>query len=90
MGKSKTWDGVSAEVWEVSPNTAKLADYRDLAAILGQGSQNADVTAELVWVGRGSQAEIDAVDLYGKIAVTEASAGRVHNLAVKAGAVGII
>jgi hypothetical protein len=36
VGKSKTWDGVSAEVWEVSPNTAKLADYRDLAAILGQ------------------------------------------------------
>ena len=90
VGRSKTWDGVSAEVWEVSPNTAKLADYRDLAAILGQGSQNADVTAELVWVGRGSQAEIDAVDLKGKIAVTEASAGRVHNLAVKAGAVGII
>ena len=90
VGKSKTWDGVSAEVWEVSPNTAKLADYRDLAAILGQGSQNADVTAELVWVGRGTQAEIDAVDLKGKIAVTEASAGRVHNPAVKAGAVGII
>ena len=90
VGKSKTWDGVSAEVWEVSPNTAKLADYRDLAAILGQGSQSADVTAELVWVGRGTQAEIDAVDLKGKIAVTEASAGRVHNPAVKAGAVGII
>ncbi len=90
VGKSKTWDGVSAEVWEVSPNTAKMADYRDLAAILGQGSKSADVTAELVWIGRGTQGEIDAADLKGKIAVTEASAGRVHNLAVKAGAVGII
>lgn len=90
VGKSKTWDGVSAEVWEVSPNTAKLADYRDLAAMLGQGSMSADVTTELVWVGRGTQAEIDAVDLKGKIAVTEASAGRVHGLAVKAGAAGII
>ena len=90
VGKSKTWDGVSAEVWEVSPNTAKLADYRDLTAMLGQGSMSADVTTELVWVGRGTQAEIDAVDLKGKIAVTEASAGRVHGLAVKAGAVGII
>ena len=90
VGKSKTWDGVSADVWEVSPNTAKLADYRDLAAMLGQGSQNADVTAELAWVGRGTQAEIDAADLKGKIAVTEASASRVHDLAVKAGAVGII
>ena len=90
VGKSKTWDGVSADVWEVSPNTAKLADYRDLAAMLGQGSQNADVTAELAWVGRGTQAEIDAADLKGKIAVTEASASRVHDLAVKACAVGII
>ena len=90
VGKSKTWDGVSAEVWEVSPNTAKMADYRDLAAMLGQGSKSADVTAELVWIGRGTQAEIDAADLKGKIAVTEASAGRVHGLAVKAGAVGII
>lgn len=90
VGKTKTWDGVSAEVWEIAPNTAKLADYRDLAAMLGQGSRSADVTAELVWVGRGTQAEIDAADLKGKIAVTEASAGRVHDLAVKAGAVGII
>jgi hypothetical protein len=61
-----------------------------LAAILGQGSKSAHVTTELAWVGRGTQAEIDAVDLKGKIAVTEASAGRVHDLAVKAGAVGII
>ena len=90
VGKTKTWDGVSAEVWEIAPNTAKLADYRDLAAMLGQGSRSADVTAELAWVGRGTQAEIDAADLKGKIAVTEASAGRVHDLAVKAGAVGII
>ncbi len=90
LGKSQTWDGVSASVWEIAPNTAKLADYRDLAAMLGQGSKSAHVTAELVWVGRGSQAEIDAADLKGKIAVTEASAGRVHPLAAKAGAVGII
>ncbi len=90
VGKTKTWDGVSADVWEIAPNTAKLADYRDLAAMLGQGSKSADITAELAWVGRGSQAEIDAADLEGKIAVTEASAGKVHDLAVKAGAVGII
>ena len=45
LGKTKTWDGVSATLWEVSPNTSKLADYRDLAAILGQGSKSAHVTA---------------------------------------------
>ena len=90
LGKSKVWDGVSATLWEVSPKTAKMADYRDLAAVLGEGSKSAHVTAELAWIGRGTQAEINAVDLKGKIAVTEASAGRVHDLAVKAGAVGII
>ena len=90
LGKSKAWDGVSATLWEVSPKTAKMADYKDLAAILGEGSKSAHVTAELAWVGRGTQTEINAVDLKGKIAVTEASAGRVHDLAVKAGAVGII
>lgn len=90
LGKTKTWDGVSATLWEVSPRLSKLADYNDLAAILGQGSKSAHVTAELVWVGRGTQKEIEAVDLKGKIAVTEASGGRVHNVAVKAGAVGVI
>ena len=90
LGKTRTWDGVSATLWEVSPNTSKLADYRDLAAILGQGSRSAHVTAELAWIGRGTQREIDGVDLKGKIAVTEASASRVDNLAVTAGAVGII
>ena len=72
LGKTKTWDGVSATLWEVSPKTSKLADYRDLAAILGQGSKSAHVTAELAWIGRGSQMEIDATDLKGKIAVPKA------------------
>lgn len=90
VAKTKTWDGISASLWEVSPKTAKIADYQDLAAILGQGSQNADVTAELAWIGRGEEHELKAVDLKGKIAVTEAPASRVHDKAVAAGAVGVI
>lgn len=90
LGKTKTWDGVSATLWEVAPKTTKIADYRDLAAILGQGSKSAHVTAELAWIGRGTQAEIAAVELKGKIAVTEVAASRVHDAAVKAGAVGVI
>lgn len=90
LGKTKTWDGVSATLWEVAPKTTKIADYRDLAAILGQGSKSAHVTAELAWIGRGTQTEIAAADLKGKIAVTEVAASRVHDAAVKAGAVGVI
>ena len=90
LGKTKTWDGISASMWEVSPKTAKIADYRDLAAILGQGSKNTDVTAPLVWVGQGDSLTISALDLKGKIAVTEATASRVHDRLVGAGALGVV
>ena len=90
VGESSSWDGVSAEVWEVSPNLSKLADYRDLAAVLAQGSKPAHLTADLVWVGRGTQADIAAADVAGKIVVTEASPSQVLNRAVPAGAVGVI
>lgn len=90
LGKTKTWDGISASLWEISPNTAKIADYRDLAAILAQGSTNADVEAELIWVGRATEKELEGLDLTGKIAVTEASGGRVHDRVVSKGAVGVI
>lgn len=90
VGKAKTWDGISASLWEVSPKQVKIADYQELAAILGQGSKTADVTAPLAWIGRGEEHEIAAADLKGKIAVTEAPPSRVHDRAVEAGALGII
>ena len=90
LGKASTWDGISASLWEISPKTAKIADYLDLAAILGQGSQSADVKAELVWIGRGTQEEIDAAGVTGKIVVTEGAPARVHDLAIDAGALGVI
>jgi len=86
----KTWDGVKATLWEVSPGHQKLADYSDLPAILASGSTNADVTADLVWVGEGRPSEIDPADLKGKIAVTSGSISMVHNLVVAKGALGVI
>jgi hypothetical protein len=46
------WDGIKGELWEVSPLRRKLASYQDLRAMLANGSTDADVTAELVWVAR--------------------------------------
>lgn len=86
----KTWDGVKATLWEISPGLSKLADYSDLPAVLASGSTNADVTAELVWVGEGRQADIGTADLEGKIAVTSGSISMVHSLAVAKGAAGVI
>jgi hypothetical protein len=90
LGKTKTWDGVSATLWETTPKKRKIADYRDLTAILAQGSASADVESELVWVGRGTPNELAATNVKGKIIVTEAAGARVQADAEKAGAVGII
>lgn len=86
----KTWDGVKATLWEVSPQRQKLADYSDLPAVLASGSLNADISAELVWVGEGSASEISSLDLAGKIAFTSGSISMVHSRAVAKGAAGVI
>lgn len=88
--KTKSWDGISASLWEISPKMVKIADYLDMAAILGSGSKNANVEAELVWVGRGTAQEIIAANVKGKIVVTESSPRGVHDFAIDNGAVGII
>jgi hypothetical protein len=90
LGKTKTWDGISASLWEVSPRHTKIADYRDLSAILVQGSATVDTTAQLVWIGRGTEAEINAVPVKGKILVTEAAGAQIQEEAIRLGAVGII
>jgi hypothetical protein len=86
----QTWDGVEGTLWEVSPGHSKIADYDDLPAVLASGSTNADVTAELVWVGEGRQEDIDKAGVEGKIAVTSGSIAMVHSLAVAKGALGVI
>lgn len=85
-----TWDGISATLWEVSPGRSKIADYGDLPAVLVPGSTDADVTAELVWVGEGSQDEIDKAGVEGKIVVTSGPVTQVLNRASAKGAVGIV
>jgi hypothetical protein len=85
-----TWDGISGELWEVSPGLKKLADYDDQVAMLVSGSQNADVEAELIWIGDGRPSDYKDLDVKGKIVVTNAGAGSVYNLITEGGALGIL
>ena len=85
-----TWDGIMGELWEVSPGMKKLADYKDQVAMLVSGSQNADVEAELIWIGDGRKGDYDTLAVAGKIVVTYASPGQVSSLISKNGAVGIL
>lgn len=86
----ETWDGIKGELWEIEPGRKKLADYDDIALSLAQGSKNADVEAELVWVEEGREDDFENIDVMGKIVVTSSMVGRVHNLAIKKGALGVV
>ncbi len=87
----EVWDGIKGELWEVSPMRQKLASYQDMRAMLARGSSNADVTAQLVWVGHGTAGELDRAGVDGRIVVTEGSIGTVHQLAcVDRGALGVV
>ncbi|NNM03776.1 MAG: M28 family peptidase, partial [Gemmatimonadetes bacterium] len=87
----ETWDGIKGELWEVSPIRQKLASYQDMTAMLASGSQDADVTAQLVWGGRGTAEELDRIDVAGKIVVAEGSMSGIHQAAcIERGALGVV
>ena len=87
----QTWDAVKGELWEVTPIRQKLASYLDMAAMLATGSSTGEASGELVWVGRGKDDDYAGKNLAGKIAVTEGSAGTVHQTAcLDKGALGVI
>jgi len=87
----QVWDGEQGELWEVRPMRQKLASYQDMRAMLARGSMPADVTTKLVWVGQGSDEELDRAEIAGKIVVTEGSIGSVHRAAcLERDAVGVV
>ena len=87
----QTWDGIKGELWEVSPIRQKLASFTDMRAMLATGSNDADIEAELVWVGRGESKDLEEADIEGKIVVTSGSVSSVHQAAcLQRGAAGVI
>ncbi|MCB0277968.1 MAG: hypothetical protein KDD94_00595 [Calditrichaeota bacterium] len=90
-GNPRNYTAKSAELWIVDPIELKLADIGDHALYLSDNSRDANVTAELVWVGNATEDEIKAANVKGKIAVAHANPGTVVRLAVyKYGAIGAI
>lgn len=81
----------SAELWMTEPVEVKLADIGDHAVYLSDGSHDADLSAELVWIGDGTEQSLKGIDVRGKIVLTNANPGRAAQNAVWAkGAVGIV
>lgn len=100
----KQWAGEMAELWIsvppapnappgiVTPTKILLTRYSDLPATLATGSHSGDVTAQIVYVGRGdADPDYAGKDVKGKIVFASGPVGQVHNLAVRTyGAEGVI
>jgi len=84
------WVAVKGELWEVGPGRRKIASIHDMLPMLAAGSASADVTAELIWAGRGTKTEIAEAKVEGKIVVTEGSLMMAYGQALQQGALGVV
>ncbi len=76
------WNPVAATFEEVSPRPRMIARYPDLPVLLGDYSQDADVTAELVDVGKGTDPrDYEGKDVRGKIVLADGALPAVHRRA---------
>jgi hypothetical protein len=86
------WDAESAELWMLEPEKKKLTCLQDVPACLCEKSHSCDVTAELVYVGPGSEDRYyDAKDVKDKIVLVTDRPFQVQGFAVhKFGAKGMV
>ncbi len=77
------WDIEWGELRMIEPYDERIVGYPEIAMSVITYSNPGDVTAELVWVGRGtSDANYDGKDVSGKIVLATGYGGSVHRLAV--------
>src|SRR5262249_50878641 len=85
------WDPREGVLEEVSPRPTLLARFPDLPVALADYSQDADVTAELRDVGRGTAPADFAEEVRGKIVMASGPLPAVHRAACEErGAVGFL
>jgi hypothetical protein len=86
------WNPVAGRLQELSPSRHVLADFPAQPVALADYSQDADVTADLVDVGKGADAAAyEGKDVRGKLVLADGNVAEVHRLAVEQrGATGIV
>ncbi len=90
-GNPRNYTAKSAELWMTHPVEVKLADIGDHALYLSDNSRDADVTADLVWIGDASLKTLKSIDVKGKIVLANANPGTaVRNAVYRNGAIGVI
>lgn len=90
--KRNTWEPVNASVTILGENQPLIAyqTNRNMIPINCPSTPAGGVTAEVVFVGKGSAADFEGKDLKGKIVFGDVAAGRLISAAVKAGAIGVM
>jgi aminopeptidase YwaD len=89
----QAWDATSGELSEIrGGKSTKIASYAAEPVALAEDSETADVSADLIDAGDGTQeVDYDGKDIKGKIVLVAAQPGAVQDLAVgKFGAAGIV
>ncbi|QQS42042.1 MAG: M28 family peptidase [Acidobacteriota bacterium] len=88
---SGNYTAVSGELWMTEPVELKLADIGDHALYLSDNSRDADIEADLVWGGNGTDEDLAGLDVKGKIVLINGNPGfGVANAVYKHGAAGVI
>jgi len=92
LKSSVGWEAETGQLWELSPEHYKLADYGEMPVALADYSQTSDVSAELVDVGQGADpGDYKGIDPAGKIVLAGGPLAAVHKLACdERGAAGIL
>jgi hypothetical protein len=91
MMDGRNYTARSAELWMIEPVELKLADIGEHNVYLADGSHDAEVTAELVWIGDAFKSTLKDIEVTGKIVLTDANPGRAAQNAVwEKGAAGIV
>ncbi|MFL5745465.1 MAG: M28 family peptidase [Niastella sp.] len=87
-----TWEPVDASVYIVGDKEPLLQfkTNRNMIAMYSASTPAEGVTAELVYIGKGSAKEMEGKDLKGKIVMAEGGIGGVYDNAIKNGAVGAV
>ncbi len=86
------WEAERGVISEVEPRRIKLGDYDEMRVALADYSQSAEVTAQLVDVGAGTQSsDYGGRDVKGKIVLAGGNVATVHAMACdERGAAGIL
>jgi len=97
-GKTKTWDWVTTQSWEIKSGILRLLEpkkeiicrFQDIPMCVLGRSKSCDVIADLIDAGKGTEEEIEKIDVAGKIVLMEAPRNIISTKLTDKGALGVI